>query len=247
MHGPEGELGAVEVALPFSGLWRVENSPARRVPSHGTDLFGGRYAIDFTAVDVRHRSAPSRGWRSLVGTEPPGLFHGFGRPVLAPVGGVVTAVHDGEPDHEARRSQPALVAYALSQGGRLRRGVVGVAGNHVIVSVDESPAHVALAHFRCGSLRVSVGQRVDAGQVLGECGNSGNSTQPHIHMQAMDRTDLSSAQGLPLLFRHYREWGPGGGEPRLAHRDVPRERAVVEPVPAPGVNGPPASEPAAPR
>ncbi|MER8069055.1 M23 family metallopeptidase [Streptomyces sp. NPDC094034] len=243
-EGVERDEG-VEVSLPFTGPWRVENSPARRVPSHGTDLFGGRYAIDFTAVDARHRSAAGRGWRTFLAVESPELFHAFGRPILAPVDGVVVAVHDGEPDHEARRSQPALAAYALSQGARLRRGVAAVAGNHVIISMTgqqrgqegqgaperraRREVYLALAHFRQGSLRVSAGQRVVTGQHLGDCGNSGNSTQPHVHMQAMDSSDLSVARGLPMLFRHYREWTSGPGSHRLAHRAVPRERAVVEP------------------
>src|SRR5690242_4706035 len=98
--------------FPFRGRWLAQNSPARRVPSHGTDLFGVTYAIDFVAVDERGRSAP-RSWRSVLAVEPPGIFRGFGLPILAPVGGTVALVHDGEPDHAARRSQPALLAYAL--------------------------------------------------------------------------------------------------------------------------------------
>ena len=58
--GGESRLGGpghreVGLSLPFAGLWRVENSPARRVPSHGTDMFGSRYANDFVGVDERHR------------------------------------------------------------------------------------------------------------------------------------------------------------------------------------------------
>ena len=45
----------IEFSLPFAGLWLARNSPARRVPSHGSDLFGERYAIDFIGVDDRHR------------------------------------------------------------------------------------------------------------------------------------------------------------------------------------------------
>jgi hypothetical protein len=43
--------------LPFTGLWLTRNSPAARVPSHGTDLFGTTYAIDFVASDLRRRTA----------------------------------------------------------------------------------------------------------------------------------------------------------------------------------------------
>ncbi|WP_197058609.1 hypothetical protein, partial [Modestobacter caceresii] len=78
--------GAVVLQLPFRGTWRVENSPARRVPSHGTHLFATTYAIDFTAVRGR-RTATTRDWRSLLGTEPVDRFVGFGQPVLAPAAG----------------------------------------------------------------------------------------------------------------------------------------------------------------
>ena len=53
---------AVVLSFPFRGTWRVENSPARRVPSHGTEAFGVSHAIDFVAVDDRNLSAP-RTWR----------------------------------------------------------------------------------------------------------------------------------------------------------------------------------------
>ena len=50
--------GPVMLDLPFRGRWMARNSPAKRVPSHGTHLLGTTYAIDFIAVDERGRSAP---------------------------------------------------------------------------------------------------------------------------------------------------------------------------------------------
>lgn len=94
----------IVLAFPFRGTWRVENSPARRIPSHGTTAFGSSHAIDFVAVDDRGRSAPFT-WRSLVAPEPPELFRGFGAPILAPITGTVVIAHDGEPDHEGRHGQ----------------------------------------------------------------------------------------------------------------------------------------------
>jgi hypothetical protein len=107
---------AAVIDLPFTGLWRARNSPARRVPSHGTDLLASSYAIDFIGVDSRGRSAPSRDWRTFLATEPPSRFVGFNRPLLSPGDGTVVTAHDGEPDHAARRSQLALFPYALTQG-----------------------------------------------------------------------------------------------------------------------------------
>jgi murein DD-endopeptidase MepM/ murein hydrolase activator NlpD len=58
---------------------------------------------------------------------------------------------------------------------------------------------VLLAHLQRHSVRVAVGDRVDRGAVAGACGNSGNSTEPHLHVQAMDRPGVWLAQGRPLL------------------------------------------------
>jgi hypothetical protein len=233
LPAPGSGAQGVEVSLPFTGLWRTENSPARRVPSHGTDLLGQRYAIDFTCVDERHRTAGSRSWRTLFATEPPELFFTFGRPLLAPATGTVVVVHDGEPDHEGRRSRLALVPYMLGQAGRLRQGVGAIAGNHVIISLPESGTFVALVHLRAGSVRVPVGGKVVEGQHIADCGNSGNSTQPHVHMQVMDSPDLSVARGVPMLFRRFHEWPSGPERARVRERAVPGEGAVVKPFPLP--------------
>ena len=220
----------VVIALPFAGRWLAMNSPARRVPSHGVDVLGQRFAIDFVGVDDQHRDAAVSDWRTLLHTEPPERFFAFGRPILAPAAGVVVAVHDGEPDHEARRSQLALVPYALGQAGRLRQGVAAIAGNHVVVELRDSGAFAALVHLRRGSLRVRVGDAVSIGQPLAECGNSGNSTQPHVHVQLMDSADLAVARGVPVAFSGYREWSGGTGHPAIVDTGIPGERSVVEPV-----------------
>lgn len=98
-----GGFDQVVLSVPIAGSCRVQNSPANRVPSHGTDAFGSAYAIDLVPVNEHGRSA-ARTWRRLLTAEPPEIFVGLGRPVLAPVHGRVELVHDGEPDHDARRS-----------------------------------------------------------------------------------------------------------------------------------------------
>ena len=191
---------AVLLDLPFRGRWLARNSPARRVPSHGSDAMGETYAIDFIAVDDRGRPAP-RTWRTFLSVEAPQLFRGFGAPILAPAAGTVVIAEDGEPDHEARRSQLALVPYALGQPGRIRAGVAAIAGNHVVLALGPGGPFVLLAHLRRGSVRVRPGQSVQSGDQVGECGNSGNSTQPHVHVQVTDSTRWPTAKGLPVAFR----------------------------------------------
>jgi len=218
----------IELSLPFRGPWVAGNSPARRVPSHGSDMFGERYAIDFVAVDDHHRTAGTRDWRTWFATEPPERFVAFGLPILAPASGIVAAVHDGEPDHEARRSQLALLPYALGQAARVRGGLGAIAGNYVIVALPARGAFVALAHLQAGSIAVSVGQDVIEGQHIANCGNSGNSTQPHLHLQVMDSADLSVAQGLPITFRGFREWPRGATRFTERSSGMPAEGSVVE-------------------
>jgi hypothetical protein len=217
---------AVVLALPFQGRWLAQMSPARRIPSHGTHLFATTYAIDFVAVHGR-RTASAVDWRTLFSVEPPERFAGYGQPILAPAPGRVAAVHDGEPDHEARRSPFALIPYALTQASRVRQGPGAIAGNHVIIELDGG-AYVLLAHLQAGSLRVAVGDRVVAGQELGACGNSGNSTQPHLHIQAMDSVDPYRARGIPLAFRSYRVWPRGAAQPREVEQGLPDNGDVVE-------------------
>lgn len=200
----DGHVAPIELAYPFTGRWLARNSPARRVPSHGTHLMGTTYAIDFVAVDERGRSGPWS-WRAAVATEPPEGFVGFGLPILAPCSGRVVVAHDGEPDHEARRSAPTLLGYALTQARRVRAGAAAIAGNHVVIAMREGGPFVLLAHLRQGSLQVAVGDEVAEGRAVGACGNSGNSTQPHVHLQVTDSLEWNVARGLPLAFR-----GPDG-------------------------------------
>jgi|SRR5262245_17760278 len=228
-YRPDPERPPVVLSLPFDGPWLAVNSPARRIPSHGTHFLGQTYAIDFVAVDARGRTASVRDWRTVLATEPAERFVGYDAPILAPADGWVALAHDGEPDHEARRSVVTVIPYLFTQAGRLRRGLSAVTGNHVILALAEGGPYVVLAHLRPGSLRVAAGDRVMAGQQLATCGNSGNTTQPHVHIHVMDSTDILEARGLPMAFRDYLAWPQRGkGEPTLVSQGVPGHRQRVE-------------------
>jgi Peptidase family M23 len=234
-YRPDPHRAPVVLTLPFRGTWQARNSPARRVPSHGTHFLGETFAIDFVAVRGR-RTATKSDWRTLVAAEPADRFFGFGRSILAPAQGRVVAVHDGELDHPARRSPVTLLPYALTQASRLRRGLDAVTGNYVILSLRDGGPYVALVHLRAGSLRVRAGDAVVVGQELAECGNSGNSTQPHVHVQVMDSLELLTARGIPMAFGNYRAWGRRARRPRQVREGIPRQGEIVEPVP-PGPAG----------
>ncbi|TQM61863.1 M23 family metallopeptidase [Humibacillus xanthopallidus] len=190
-------LSTVDLAYPFRGRWLTQNSPASRVPSHGTALFASSFAIDFVPVNEAGRTAPIT-FGSLLRPEPAERFPGFGRPILAPVHGLVVAVHDTAPDHQAFRGLPS-VGYALTQRRRAAAGWVELAGNHVMIQTPDGVV-MAVCHLQHRSVQVQLGQRVRVGEPLGHCGNSGNSTEPHVHLQAIDRSDVVHACAVPITF-----------------------------------------------
>ncbi|MHA2789438.1 M23 family metallopeptidase [Corynebacterium sp. S7] len=199
--------------FPFTGHWLARNSPARRVPSHGTWFGGSGYAIDFIGLDDRAKLAPW-GFASTFLTEPNHRFPGFGRPILAPCDGIIEAAHTQAHDHVARRSQFHLVGYMLGQRKRLREGTHAITGNMVMIKTlhDE---YVSLMHLQHDSVNVVVGQHVSAGDLLGRCGNTGNSTQPHVHIQVTDSSDLLNANALEMAFLdagRAEAWLPGENE-----------------------------------
>lgn len=188
---------SIDLGYPFTGRWLTQNSPADRMPSHGTALFASSYAIDFVPVDERGHTAPITP-RTLFSAEPPTLFPGFGRPILAPVDGIVVSIADTAPDHHAYRGLPSI-GYALGQRRRAAEGWTALAGNHVLI--ESSGFVVAVCHLKSGSVGVRPGQQIRCGDELGGCGNSGNSTEPHVHLQVIDRIDIDHAVAVPLSLR----------------------------------------------
>ncbi|MDM8077036.1 M23 family metallopeptidase [Actinomyces viscosus] len=165
---------------------------------------------------------------ALFTPEPPELFYTFGRPLYSPVAGTVVSVHDGEPDHVARRSVLTRIPYGLSQPQRIRQGLPAIPGNHIIIQIAEGPHCVGLVHLQRGSVQVSPGDRVNAGDQIGRCGNSGNSTQPHLHIQAMDSPDLRAAKGVPLRFEEFRQRSPQQGAPwALRRQSCPEQGSII--------------------
>ncbi|MEU8742656.1 M23 family metallopeptidase [Streptomyces parvulus] len=189
----------VEVGPPVSGRWSALNSPADRTPSHGIHAYGQTFAIDLVAE-------PGPGAR-------PGFrvlwplarrnrdFPAFGAPLLAVADATVVRARDTQRDHLSRTSLPALLYLMVLEGSvRELAGVRRIIGNHVVLDLGDG-THALYAHVRRGSLAVREGDRVAAGQVLAHCGNSGNSTEPHVHFQLMDGPDPDTARGVPFTWR----------------------------------------------
>jgi hypothetical protein len=124
----------------------------------------------------------------------------YGRTVLAPAAGTVVAAHDAEPD---------VPIGEKGKGDDL--------GNHVALEV--APAQfLFIAHMQPGSIAVRTGDRVAPGQPLGRVGNSGISSEPHVHIHLQDSARRHLAEGIPFFFSDYcagsefvRQGMPSGG------------------------------------
>jgi len=117
-------------------------------------------------------------------------FEGFGQPILAPASGLVAKAVDGIADLAQVGELPTNLDYYLED---LTRAL----GNHVIIDHGEG-VWSCLAHLKNGSVQVKEGQRVEVSDKLGELGNSGFSSGPHVHLHFMNGPDILSTSPLPI-------------------------------------------------
>jgi murein DD-endopeptidase MepM/ murein hydrolase activator NlpD len=202
-----GELDdPVVVDFPLRGEgWCAYNSPATRIPSHGTDMLGQRYAFDFLRFDPRtgQRYHPASTIRTLLVGVPTRECYGWGEPIHAPFAGTVIAASDGVSErgrvHPVRELGLVLKMALTFRPGRT--DLASVLGNHVVLR--RADVWAAFAHLTTGSVAVRVDQEVQAGDLIGRVGHTGNSTAPHLHFQLMDSADPLTARGIPCAFRAY--------------------------------------------
>ncbi len=145
-----------------------------------------------------HAAFPDQRWAydlvvdpALSGSDRLADYGCWGVPVVAPVAGTVVVAVDGE------RDQPP---------GQESRGYGHPAGNHVFIELATG-TYLAIGHLQRGSVAVQAGDPVAEGQVIGRCGNSGSTSEPHIHIhhqrQHPEASPAGIAEGLPLYFRDH--------------------------------------------
>ena len=230
---------SVVVDFPLRGqTWMAVTTPATRVPSHGTDILGQRYAFDLLKVDGR------RGVNFHPTTQLRGLFLGgatrecyaWGASIHAPFDGEVVRASDGMPEREW--------IHPIGEAARMIRNgltfepskIPSIMGNHVLLrssggggtGTRTGAVYAGFAPLAPGSVAVTEGQRVSTGDLLGRVGHTGNSTSPHLHFQLMDSPDLMSARGIPCAFREY-EVERDGVWVRVEN-GIPGQRDRIRPV-----------------
>jgi peptidase M23-like protein len=228
---------ATVLSLPVKGgVWYMsegccsDNTHHRRglAPVNGQLSVPQRFAIDFFVLNDRMQA-----WAG----NPSKItnYFSYRQPVIASAPGIVVDSQDGLPNNTALPNPPKPPP------------IDQTVGNHVTVQIG--PALYALyAHLDPGSVKVHIGQRVKAGQLLGLIGTSGNSSTPHLHFEIMTTPEFFPTDSVAYVFSQFRLLGrvpdrigddnlglqPTGtlpfdpAKPVTLHRDeLPLDRTVV--------------------
>lgn len=147
------------------GRWRVVAGQGR-ILNHHWVAPEQREALDLVRIGWTRRSR--RGLFCSAHQD----FYAFGTELVAPCIGTVVRAQDGLPDGVPDEHHAV--------------------GNHVVI--DNGHEHIVLAHLRLGTVAVTAGDTVNPGDRLGEVGNSGNSSEPHLHLHV-------ERDGQPLRIR----------------------------------------------
>jgi hypothetical protein len=167
----------VVIDVPFRGEWVVLQGGPSHLINHHAPIPAQHDALDLIRpVDGKESQGDPLVLES---------YGAFGQTLYAPADGTVVRAVGDRPDLKIGDSDLELLV-----------------GNHLVFEVAPN-RYVLMAHLMKGSLLVSKGDRVRPGQPVARCGNSGNTSAPHLHLQAQNLPDFDSTdlRTFPLVFR----------------------------------------------
>jgi hypothetical protein len=183
----------IVVAPPLRGQWiagdSVNNLPdaAHRravLIDNGHAWLAQRFAIDWVQIQTVSGQATT-----FKGAEDKNeSYFCYNQPIYSVAPGRVVDASDGMAENVPHSGKYA-VAIDFNNA----------AGNHVVVEIAPH-RYVLYAHMRPGTVQVKSGDRVRAGQILGHVGNTGSSTEPHLHMHIDDQPSFLAGNGVPYAF-----------------------------------------------
>ena len=191
----------IVVAPPLRGVWMagdsVNNGPdaAHRkaiLITDGHAWLAQRYAIDW--VQIQKVDGAYTTWKGAEDKNE--SYFCYGQPIYSVAAGKVVGMADGLPENIPHSGKYA-VELSFDNAG----------GNHVVVEIAPH-RYVLYAHMKPGTVRVKVGDTVGVGDLLGLVGNSGSSTEPHLHMHIVDQPSFLAGNGLPYEFTAFDASGP---------------------------------------
>jgi murein DD-endopeptidase MepM/ murein hydrolase activator NlpD len=177
---------------PVRGLnWLAGSGPSntsdhRRAVSFygGAPYIGQRYAIDWVELGADGKTYTGAMDDNV-------SYHAYNLEIHAAADGKIVEIKDGLPENVPNSSKFAIPITDET-----------VAGNHVIEDLG-SGHFAAYAHLRPGTIKMKVGDVVHSGEVIGRLGNTGNSTEPHLHFQLCDAPSFLKSEGLPFAIDQF--------------------------------------------
>jgi len=211
------------ISSPLAGDdWVAANGPSNTsahrltvIPINGHAYDSQRFAIDWVQIypdGKTYRGDPldNKNYRA------------YGAEIQSVADGTVTQILDGLPQNIPNSSKLAVDITLETIGG-----------NHAIVDIGNG-RYAFYAHMEPGSLRVKVGDKVVRGQVLGLLGNTGNSSEPHLHFHICDQSSELGCEGMPYALPAFELLGKGdkwetSGPHTPVHQEmeIPTEDEVV--------------------
>jgi len=171
------EKNESQLELPFKEEWFVFwGGDTEELNQHKT-VTNQQFAFDFLILDKEKKSYKYQGNKNTD-------YYAFGKKVLSPGKGIVTEIIDGVRDNNPRSMNP-----------------YSALGNTVFIQHNENEVSV-IAHLKQNSIKVKVGDKVKVGQVIGLCGNSGNSTEAHIHYHLQNTPIIQDGTGIKCYFQN---------------------------------------------
>lgn len=177
--GPE-DTGSVirnqtNLSLPFTGEWFVFWGGDTKEQNYHVSSKSQRHAFDLVMTGSADKTFRTDGKTNED-------YYAFGQSLVAPCDAVVIAVTEGVNDNTPGQMNPDKLT-----------------GNSVVLKTAANE-YLLLAHLKLNSIKVNVGDAVKKGQLLGLCGNSGNSSEPHLHFHIQNRDKMEGATGIKCYF-----------------------------------------------
>lgn len=172
---PKIERNSTKLILPFNDEWTITWGGDTKELNYHIESEAQKNAFDIVITDKNEKSYKTDGKSNED-------YYAFGKELISPCDGEIVLVVDGVKDNIPGISNPIYIP-----------------GNTVIIRTENNE-YLFFAHFKQHSIAVKEGQKIKQGQLLGLCGNSGNSSEPHIHFHIQNVEDMNSATGVKCYF-----------------------------------------------
>jgi hypothetical protein len=164
-----------KLILPFKDEWTVFWGGDTKEQNYHVAYKSQKNAFDMIITDSAGKSHKTDGKNNED-------YYAFGKELLAPANGEIVLVVDGIKDNKPGVLNPSYIP-----------------GNTVIIKTSNNE-YLFFAHFKQHSIQVKQGEIVQQGDVLGLCGNSGNSSEPHLHFHIQNVENMNIATGAKAYF-----------------------------------------------